>query len=69
MLMFYLHTTTYERNFNMKKILIIIWISIGSWIGWWIGEHAGIMTAYLLSVAGGAAGLYFGRKFMMNYME
>ena len=53
----------------MKKILIIIWISIGSWIGWWIGDHAGIMTAYLLSVAGGAVGLYFGRKFMMNYME
>jgi hypothetical protein len=53
----------------MKKLLIIIWISIGGWIGWWIGEHFGIMSAYLLSVAGSAAGLYFGKKIMTNFME
>ncbi len=53
----------------MKKLLIIIWISIGGWIGWWIGKHIGIMTAYMLSVVGAAAGLYFGRKIMINYME
>ncbi len=53
----------------MNKVLIIIIISIGAWIGWWLGQYVGIMTAYFLSVAGGAAGLYFGRQIMKNYME
>ena len=53
----------------MKKILIILSISIGGWIGWWIGEHVSIMTAYFLGVLGSAAGLYFGRKLMSNYLE
>ena len=52
----------------MKKLLLILSITIGGWIGWWIGEHIGIMTAYFLSVLGAAAGLYFGRKIMSNYM-
>lgn len=53
----------------MKKLLNIISISVGGWIGWWIGEHIGIMTAYLLSVFGAAAGLYLGRKLMTSYLE
>lgn len=53
----------------MKKLLTIANITIGSWIGWWIGEHVGIMTAYFLSVFGAAAGFYFGRKLMSNYLE
>jgi hypothetical protein len=59
----------YERASAMKKVLIIVFISIGGWIGWWLGNHFGLMTAYLLSVVGGAAGLYIGRKIMSNYME
>jgi hypothetical protein len=53
----------------MKKVLIILSIFIGGWIGWWLGKHVGFMTAYFLSVVGGAAGLYFGRRIMRNYME
>jgi len=53
----------------MKKILIILSISIGGWIGWWLGKYVGFMTAYFLSVIGGAAGLYFGRQIIRNYME
>jgi uncharacterized protein YcfJ len=53
----------------MKKIIIVLSVSIGGWIGWRLGEYAGVMTAYFLSVVGGAAGLYIGRKIMRNYME
>lgn len=60
--------TKYKRDFGMKKLLIIISISIGAWIGWWLGEYIGFMTAYFLSVVGGAAGLYIGRQVMKNYM-
>lgn len=53
----------------MKKVLIFLSISIGGWIGWWLGKYVGFMTAYLLSVLGGAAGLYTGRRIMKKYME
>jgi hypothetical protein len=59
----------YKRDYYMKKLLIIISISIGGWIGWWIGKYVGTMTAYLLSVVGSAAGLYFGKKIMTDFME
>jgi len=53
----------------MKKVLIVLSISIGGWIGWWLGKYFSFMTSYFLSVVGAAAGLYFGRKIMSNYME
>ena len=53
----------------MKKVLIIVSISIGGWIGWWIGKYIGFMTAYFLSVVGGAAGLFIGQWIMKNYLE
>jgi hypothetical protein len=53
----------------MKKVLIFLSISVGGWIGWWLGTHIGFMTAYFLSIFGGAAGLYTGRRVMNRYME
>jgi hypothetical protein len=53
----------------MKKVLVFISISMGGWIGWWLGGHVGIMTAYFLSIFGGAAGLFAGRRLMNKYME
>ncbi len=53
----------------MKKVLDILSISIGGWIGWWLGNYFGFMTAYFLSVVGAAAGLYFGRKIMRSFLE
>ncbi len=53
----------------MKKVLAILSIFIGGWIGWWLGNYFGFMTAYFLSVVGAAAGLYFGRKIMRHYLE
>ena len=33
-----------------------------SYVGWWIGETVGVMTAFLVSAAGGILGLYLGYK-------
>jgi hypothetical protein len=62
-------TRKYRTDFGMKKVLVILSISIGGWIGWWFGEYFGFMTAYFLSVVGAAAGLYFSRKIMRRYLE
>jgi hypothetical protein len=36
--------------------------SVGGWIGWVVGAHIGLMTAYVLSVAGTAVGVFGGRR-------
>ena len=46
----------------MEKILVIVGASVGGALGWWLGERAGIMTAFFVSVLGTAAGTYFTRR-------
>ncbi len=36
--------------------------------GWWIGEHVGVMTAFILSTVGSGAGLYFGRRLAREHL-
>jgi hypothetical protein len=44
------------------KILAILGATVGSAIGWWLGAHVGMMTAFLVSVLGTAVGVYAGRR-------
>lgn len=46
----------------MIKVLGFIGATAGGGIGWWLGGHVGIMTAFLLSVCGTGLGLYGGRQ-------
>jgi len=46
----------------MRKILISVITIICSWIGWWIGDLFGLMTAFILSMIGTGVGMYYGRR-------
>ena len=46
----------------MRKIFIFVGATVGSYAGWALGEHAGIMTAYMLSMLGTGAGMYAGHR-------
>ena len=46
----------------MKKIIVIFGTVVGSWLGWWLGMHIGLMTAFILSMIGTGAGMYFSRR-------
>jgi hypothetical protein len=46
----------------MKKLLVTIITIFCSWLGWWIGDKIGLMTAFLLSMVGTGLGMYFGRR-------
>jgi hypothetical protein len=48
----------------MNKLVPWVTTTIGSSIGWWIGAKVGIMTAFIVSMVGFAAGLYYGRKWL-----
>lgn len=46
----------------MTKLFGFIGATVGSSLGWWLGQRAGLMTAFLLSTVGAGIGLYFGRR-------
>jgi len=53
----------------MKKLILLITITIFSWIGWWAGEHMGIMTAYVISFIGSLFGVYVGVRINQEYLN
>lgn len=46
----------------MKWIIASLGATIGGYAGWWAGNFVGLFTAYILSILGTAAGLYYARK-------
>ena len=46
---------------TMKKFFAIVGMTIGGYLGWWLGDYIGIMSAVLLSAVGTGLGLYIGR--------
>jgi hypothetical protein len=53
----------------MKKICLLCSITLGGWLGWILGESFGIMTAYLMSVAGSLAGVVVGVYINRRYFD
>ena len=46
-----------DRSIFLKKILILIFLTLFGWIGWVLGEKIGLMTAYFFSCIGSAIGV------------
>ena len=51
----------------MNKLLAFVGATIGGYAGWWVGAHVGLMTAFLVSIVGTAAGVYGGRRVAQHY--
>ena len=54
---------------EMSGFFAFVGASIGGWIGWLVGAHIGLMTAYMLSVVGTAVGLIGGRAAASRLLE
>ena len=52
----------------MAKVTGFIGATIGGAAGWWLGAHAGVMTAFFLSILGTAAGVYIARRWLGDYL-
>lgn len=52
----------------MTKVIAFMGATLGGSVGWWLGEHVGIMTAFFLSVIGTAAGGYFARRWALDFL-
>lgn len=44
------------------KLLIFIGMTLGSALGWWLGEKIGLLSAVALSTVLGCVGVYLGWK-------
>ena len=53
---------------NRMKLCIFIGVNVGGMIGWWLGEHVGIMTAFLVSGVGSVLGVYGGWRVAREYL-
>ena len=51
----------------MSKLFMMVGSTAGSYAGWWLGGHVGVMTAFMVSTIGMGAGLYGGRKLAQSY--
>ena len=47
----------------MRKLLVLVAATVGSGLGWWMGEHVGVMTAFFVSLLGTGAGAYGASRF------
>ena len=46
----------------MRNIVVTMITILCSWLGWWVGDHFGLMIALVLSMVGTGLGIYFGRR-------
>lgn len=53
----------------MKPTFKFVGMTLGSALGWWIGDLVGLMTAVLLSAVGGGLGLWAANWAGREWME
>lgn len=51
----------------MKKLAVFAGATIGGYVGWFLGDKFGLMTAFILSMVGTGIGTYYGAKFAREY--
>ena len=53
---------------NLGKVAGFIGATLGGAVGWWLGAPGGIMTGFVLSMIGTAAGVYVVRRWLREYL-
>ena len=50
----------------MKRLLDLMGMSVGGWLGWTAGAPVSIFTAFIVSIVGTGLGLYLVRRLMRS---
>ncbi len=53
----------------MKRIIDVIGMSVGSWLGWTVGAWVSFFVAFIVSVVGMGAGLYLARRLNQRLLQ
>ncbi len=51
----------------MKGLVAFLGMSVGGWVGWALGARVSTFTAFVVSMIGTGAGLYYAKKFVDRY--
>ena len=51
----------------MKKLCILVGMTVFGWTGWWLGSKIGFATGYVLSGIGSMLGVYVGWRINRDY--
>jgi hypothetical protein len=51
----------------MKRLCILVCMTLVGSVGWWAGAKVGLMTAFILSAVGSVAGVYLGWRINRRY--
>lgn len=51
------------------KLCIFVGMNAGGIVGWWLGEPAGMMTAFFASSVGSLVGVYGGWRVARHYLQ
>ncbi|MGD2069186.1 MAG: hypothetical protein PVI57_10975 [Gemmatimonadota bacterium] len=46
----------------MKRLLDLVAMTVGGWLGWTLGALVSVFTAFIVSVVGMGVGLYAARR-------
>ncbi len=46
----------------MKRLVDMIGMTVGGWVGWAIGARVSLFTAFMVGVVGTGVGMYVGRR-------
>lgn len=46
----------------MKKLLVLLASTAGSYLGWWLGTPGGLFGSFVLSMVGLGAGMWYGAR-------
>jgi hypothetical protein len=53
----------------VTRLLYLIGLTVGGWLGWWLGAKIGLTTAFVLSSAGSIAGVYLAWRILRDYFD
>ena len=53
---------TLPTDAPMKRVMVLLGSTLGSYLGWWAGAPIGMGTAFVLSMVGLGFGMYFGAR-------
>lgn len=51
----------------MRRLFGLIGATAGGWLGWALGDPAGILAAFLLGMIGTGLGMYVGYRIALRY--
>lgn len=52
----------------IENVLGFVGATLLGAVGWWIGDHVGLMTAFIVSTVATGVGLYAGRRIARDYL-